>query len=144
LAPAVRDAEILMGKADAEALATYASAYSEDPEFYSFWRSIQAYRKSLSSGTSIVTSTTSNYYRSLFEDPNRGFNVQAEPLTAAAATEADIAATVGSSATALPALELPPLVWEATNLERPISVKNETPAHDAVMPASVLTEGQQE
>jgi|GEM_PF-403296 len=143
LAPAVRDAEILMGKADAEALATYASAYGEDPEFYSFWRSIQAYRKSLSSGTSIVTSTTSNYYRSLFEDPNQGFKVVAEPLAAAAATGAEVAGTIGSRAIAPSALAMPPGVLEATNLERPISVKNVTPPDDSVKPASVLTEGNQ-
>ena len=82
LAPAVRDAEILMGKADAEALAIYAEAYNEDPEFYSFWRSIQAYRKSLSGDTTIVTSTQSNYYRSLFEDPNAGFRTQTRALNA--------------------------------------------------------------
>ncbi len=88
LAPALRDAEILMGEADAEALAIYANAYGEDKEFYSFWRSIQAYRKSLSNSTSIVTSTTSNYYRSLFEDPNLGFIAQPESLPAAEAVEA--------------------------------------------------------
>jgi len=77
LAPAVRDAEILMGSADAEALAIYAKAFGQDPEFYSFWRSIQAYRKSMGSSASIITSTTSNYYKTLFEDPNANRRVPA-------------------------------------------------------------------
>ena len=42
-----RDAEIIRGEGDAKAAETYAHAYQRYPEFYSFHRSLQAYRKSL-------------------------------------------------------------------------------------------------
>ena len=42
-----RDAEIIRGEGDAKAAATYARAYQRYPEFYSFHRSLQAYRNSL-------------------------------------------------------------------------------------------------
>jgi membrane protease subunit HflC len=47
LATAYRDAEKVRGEGDAAAARIYASAYRRNPEFYSFYRSIQAYRRSL-------------------------------------------------------------------------------------------------
>jgi len=47
LAEAYRDAETLRGEGDAEAAAIYADAFERNPEFYSFYRSLQAYRQSL-------------------------------------------------------------------------------------------------
>ncbi|NOY62373.1 MAG: protease modulator HflC, partial [Gammaproteobacteria bacterium] len=44
LAEAYRDAERIRGEGDATASATYAASYSKDPEFYSFYRSINAYK----------------------------------------------------------------------------------------------------
>jgi membrane protease subunit HflC len=48
LANAYRDAEKVKGEGDATAADIYASAYGRNPEFYSFYRGLQAYRKSLS------------------------------------------------------------------------------------------------
>lgn len=42
-AEAYREAELLRGDGDAGAAATYAAAYGDDPEFYEFYRSINAY-----------------------------------------------------------------------------------------------------
>jgi len=47
LAEAYREAEKVRGAGDAEAAAIYAKAYQKDPEFFAFYRSIQAYRRSL-------------------------------------------------------------------------------------------------
>ena len=47
LAVGNRDAEKIRGDGDAQAAATYARAYQRYPEFYSFHRSLQAYRNSL-------------------------------------------------------------------------------------------------
>jgi membrane protease subunit HflC len=47
LAGAYRQAEIVKGEGDAAAADIYARAYGRDPEFYSFYRGLQAYRKSL-------------------------------------------------------------------------------------------------
>ncbi len=48
LAEAYREAEELRGQGDAQAAAIYAAAYGQDPEFYAFHRSLQAYRESFS------------------------------------------------------------------------------------------------
>lgn len=45
LAEAYRDAQTTRGEGDAKATSIYAQAFSDDPEFYSFSRSLEAYRK---------------------------------------------------------------------------------------------------
>jgi membrane protease subunit HflC len=47
LAEAYREAETVRGEGDAQAAEVYANAYQRDPEFYSFYRSIQAYKSSV-------------------------------------------------------------------------------------------------
>jgi membrane protease subunit HflC len=47
LANAYREAEIIKGEGDALAADIYSKAYSRDPDFYSFYRGLQAYRRSL-------------------------------------------------------------------------------------------------
>jgi membrane protease subunit HflC len=54
LAEAYRDAEILRGDGDASAASVYADAYTKDPEFYSFTRSIEAYRNSLGTESDVL------------------------------------------------------------------------------------------
>ena len=46
IAEAYREAERVKGEGDAKATATYAAAYGKNPEFYAFYRSMQAYRES--------------------------------------------------------------------------------------------------
>lgn len=48
LAKAYRDAELIRGEGDAEAASIYAEVYTANPEFYNFYRSLQAYRESFS------------------------------------------------------------------------------------------------
>ncbi|SFX31346.1 membrane protease subunit HflC [Marinospirillum alkaliphilum DSM 21637] len=74
LATAQRDAEILRGEGDAEAARIYAQAYQQDPELYSFLRSLQAYRESFSSKQDImVLSPKSDFFRYL-EGSRQGTN----------------------------------------------------------------------
>jgi modulator of FtsH protease HflC len=54
LAEAYRDAEILRGQGDAKAAEIYAAAYSKNPEFYAFYRSIEAYRNSLGNANDLL------------------------------------------------------------------------------------------
>ena len=54
LAEAYRDAERIRGAGDARAAQVYAAAYSQDREFYSFYRSMQAYRESIGSDQDIL------------------------------------------------------------------------------------------
>jgi hypothetical protein len=53
-----RDAEIIRGCAEALSIKIYAAALKQDPEFYSFQRSLDAYKEYLSSNTTIIGSST--------------------------------------------------------------------------------------
>jgi membrane protease subunit HflC len=65
LAESYRQAEKLKGEGDAEALRIYAEAYENDPEFYSFIRTLEAYGKSLGEGTTIVLPGDSEFFQYL-------------------------------------------------------------------------------
>lgn len=65
MAEARRDAEILEGEGDATAVKIFADAYSRDPEFYRFVRTLEAYRRSLGEETTIVLSPDSDFFRML-------------------------------------------------------------------------------
>ncbi|HSC69467.1 MAG TPA: protease modulator HflC [Cellvibrio sp.] len=68
-ANAYRDAERIRGEGDAKAAAIFAAAYSKDPEFYSFVRSLNAYRLSFSGKEDLmVVDPNSDFFRYL-KDP---------------------------------------------------------------------------
>ncbi len=54
LADAKRKAEIIRGEGDAKATEIYARAYSQDKEFYSFYRSLQGYRTTFNSKDDVI------------------------------------------------------------------------------------------
>ena len=54
MAEAERDAQKLRGEGDARATGIYADAYGEDPAFYAFHRSLEAYRKSFADGNAAI------------------------------------------------------------------------------------------
>ncbi|MFT5710567.1 MAG: membrane protease subunit HflC [Halioglobus sp.] len=65
-AEAYRTAEQIRGEGDAEATRIYAEAFNQDPEFYSFTRSLQAYRKAFqNSGDIILLQPDSEFFRYL-------------------------------------------------------------------------------
>ena len=53
-ANAYRDAELLRGTGDAQATSIYANAFNQDPEFYSFTRSLRAYQDAFQGGGDIL------------------------------------------------------------------------------------------
>ncbi len=64
LADAYRDAELLRGEGDAKAADIYARAFDQDREFYSFWRSLKAYRDVFRDGNSmLVLDPDSSFFR---------------------------------------------------------------------------------
>jgi hypothetical protein len=68
LAQAERQAQILRGQGDSEAIAILAEAHSLDPTFFSFYRSLQAYRTSMGDETTtLVMSPTGDFFR-YFQD----------------------------------------------------------------------------
>ncbi len=65
-ANAYREAEQIRGEGDAKASAIYAAAYKQDPEFYAFVRSLEAYRKSFGqSGDMLVIDPKSDFFKYL-------------------------------------------------------------------------------
>ena len=54
VAEAYRDAQKMKGEGDAKAAATYAQAFNQNPEFYSFYRSLEAYRNSFQSKSDVI------------------------------------------------------------------------------------------
>ena len=62
---ATRQAQEIKGKADAEATRLYADAYSKDPEFYSFYKTLESYQNSLGSNTRMILSSDSQFYKYL-------------------------------------------------------------------------------
>lgn len=66
LADAYRDSQKIRGEGDAKAADIYAQAYNKDPEFYAFYRSIDAYRKSMGqSGDVLVLDPKNEFFRYL-------------------------------------------------------------------------------
>lgn len=64
-----RQAEVIRGEADAERNAIYAGAYGRDQEFFAFYRSLQAYRRSLKGDNStLVISPDSEFFDYLKQD----------------------------------------------------------------------------
>jgi len=62
---ATRKAQEVKGKADAEATRIYAEAYSKDPEFYSFYKTLESYEDSLGKNTRMILSSDSQFYKYL-------------------------------------------------------------------------------
>ena len=66
LANAYRDGQMIRGEGDARAAEIYANAYNKDAEFYAFYRSIDAYRKSIgNSGDVLVLDPNNEFFRYL-------------------------------------------------------------------------------
>ncbi|MGB6086519.1 protease modulator HflC, partial [Parvibaculum sp.] len=64
LAEAERDAQILRGEGDAKRNEIYAAAYSADPEFFAFYRSMEAYKQSLKNeNTTMIVTPDSEFFR---------------------------------------------------------------------------------
>ncbi len=64
LAEAMRDAEILKGEGDKEAIRIYAKAFNVDQEFYSFIRSMEAYKKTMANPeTRLILSPDSAFFK---------------------------------------------------------------------------------
>jgi len=69
-ASAQREAEVLRGEGEGERNAIFADAFGRDPEFFEFYRSMNAYTTALEgTGTTMILSPNSDFFR-YFTDPN--------------------------------------------------------------------------
>jgi membrane protease subunit HflC len=72
LAEAYRDAQRIKGEGDAKASALYAQAFQQNPEFYSFYRSMEAYRSSLrNKGDLLLLEPNSDFFKYLKDSAGR-------------------------------------------------------------------------
>lgn len=67
LADAYRESQKIRGTGDATAAEIYANAYNKDPEFYAFYRSIDAYRKSMGKDDLLILDPDNDFFRYLNE-----------------------------------------------------------------------------
>jgi membrane protease subunit HflC len=63
MANAFKDAEILRGEGDAKSADIYAQAYGADSEFFTFYRSLNAYKKTFSSSSMMVLDPESDFFK---------------------------------------------------------------------------------
>ena len=71
IAEAYRDAQRIKGQGDAKAAQIYAKAYELDPEFYAFYRSLEAYRASLRNRDDVLVLDPSAEFFKYFKDPGK-------------------------------------------------------------------------
>ncbi|SAL68115.1 HflC protein [Caballeronia peredens] len=71
LADAYSQAQTIKGEGDSKAAAIAADAYGRDPQFYQFYQSLEAYKKTFKPGDVIVVDPSSDFFR-FMKSPNGG------------------------------------------------------------------------
>jgi membrane protease subunit HflC len=72
VAEAYRDAQRIKGEGDAQAARIYAEAFGKNPEFYSFYRSLEAYRAALRNKSDVMVLEPSSDFFKYLKSPGRG------------------------------------------------------------------------
>jgi membrane protease subunit HflC len=70
LAEAYREAQRIKGEGDAKAAAIYAAAFSQNPEFFNFYRSLEAYRASFRGRNDVLVIDPSSEFFKYLRAPN--------------------------------------------------------------------------
>ena len=65
LAEAYKTAQTLKGEGEAESIRIYAESFNQDPEFYKFYRTLEAYRETFKDKTTVLLSTDSEFLKYL-------------------------------------------------------------------------------
>lgn len=65
LAEAYKTAQILKGEGEAESVKIYAESFNQDPEFYKFYRTLEAYRLTFKDKTTVLLSTDNEFLKYL-------------------------------------------------------------------------------
>jgi modulator of FtsH protease HflC len=71
IAEAYSEAQRIKGEGDAKASAVYARAYEQNPEFYSYYRSLEAYRASLRNRSDVLVLDPSSEFFKYLKNPGR-------------------------------------------------------------------------
>jgi membrane protease subunit HflC len=72
VAEAYRDAQKIKGEGDAKATSTYAQAFGQNPEFYAFYRSLEAYRGSFRSKSDVLVVEPNSEFFKYMKSTGRG------------------------------------------------------------------------
>jgi membrane protease subunit HflC len=72
IAEAYRDAQRIRGEGDARAAAIYARAFNENPEFYAFYRSLEAYRASFKNRSDVLVLDPNSEFFKYFRNLGKG------------------------------------------------------------------------
>jgi membrane protease subunit HflC len=72
VAEAYRDAQRVKGEGDAQASRIYAEAFQRNPEFYSFYRSMESYRQGLRNKSDVLVLDPNSEFFRYFKSPGRG------------------------------------------------------------------------
>ncbi len=72
ISEAYREAQRIKGEGDAKAAAIYAQAYSLNPEFYAFYRSLDAYKESFKHRSDVLVLDPNSEFFKYFKNPGRG------------------------------------------------------------------------
>jgi membrane protease subunit HflC len=72
IANAYKEAQRIKGEGDAKASAAYAQAFSENPEFYAFYRSLEAYRSSFKNRSDVLVLEPNSDFFKYLKSPGKG------------------------------------------------------------------------
>jgi membrane protease subunit HflC len=72
MAEAYRRAQEVKGEGDAKSSAIYASAFQPNPEFYAFYRSLEAYRQSFKNKSDMMVLEPNSEFFKYMKNPGRG------------------------------------------------------------------------
>lgn len=72
LAEAFRDAEKIKGEGDAQASEIYAKSFGKNPEFYKFYRSLEAYRAAFKNHSDVMVLDGNSEFFKYFKNPGAG------------------------------------------------------------------------
>ena len=72
IANAYKDAQRVKGEGDAKAAAAYAQAFGQNPEFYAFYRSLEAYRSSFKNRSDVLVLEPNSDFFKYFKGPGKG------------------------------------------------------------------------
>jgi membrane protease subunit HflC len=72
LAEAYRDAETIKGEGDAKATQIYAQSFGKNPEFYRFYRSLEAYRATFKARSDVLVLDSNSEFFKYFKGPGSG------------------------------------------------------------------------
>ncbi|MBU0694483.1 MAG: protease modulator HflC [Candidatus Omnitrophica bacterium] len=67
LSQAYKESQKIKGLADAKSTKIYADAYNEDPQFYSFFKTLETYQKTIDANTTVILTTDGEYFKYLKE-----------------------------------------------------------------------------